>query len=474
MKNKVAVNPYLPEWEYVPDGEPHVFGDRLYLYGSHDRANGKRYCEEDYVCWSAPINQLGDWRFEGISYRKTDDPRNTDGSKFMFAPDVAQGKDGRFYLYYFLSDMKAIGVAVSLLPQGPFQHYGNVQNKDGSLLDGTIPFDPGILSDESGNWLYYGFCLSKPSSKIPLGNKKGGYCVQLEDDMLTVCSEPVEVIPGALMAKGTPYENHGFLEASSIRRIKEKYYLVYSSEQGHEICYAVSNYPNRDFQYGGVIISNVDLGYLGNEKPVSYAANNHGGMVCIQGQWYIFYHRHTHKAQYSRQGCAEKITLLADGRIPQTEVTSCGLNPEPLKANGSYPFFIICGMEGPEGVLHLSSTVLRRDSDPYLLQEEIENENRLFLCNMQKNAKCTVKYLSFTGNETKSKLKYRSNSDNIIDIYVTKKGEKSRYHSGSIKIEASDNWINKEDHFAVNAGVFEVTWVVAGTGTVDLLEFSFQ
>ena len=33
-----GVNPYLPLWEYVPDGEPHVFGDRVYLYGSHDRA----------------------------------------------------------------------------------------------------------------------------------------------------------------------------------------------------------------------------------------------------------------------------------------------------------------------------------------------------------------------------------------------------------------------------------------------------
>lgn len=31
-----AYNPFLPSWEYVPDGEPHIFGDRIYLYGSHD------------------------------------------------------------------------------------------------------------------------------------------------------------------------------------------------------------------------------------------------------------------------------------------------------------------------------------------------------------------------------------------------------------------------------------------------------
>ena len=29
-KNKQIFNPYLPSYEYIPDGEPHIFGDRLY------------------------------------------------------------------------------------------------------------------------------------------------------------------------------------------------------------------------------------------------------------------------------------------------------------------------------------------------------------------------------------------------------------------------------------------------------------
>lgn len=29
-------NPYLPHHEYIPDGEPRLFGDRVYIYGSHD------------------------------------------------------------------------------------------------------------------------------------------------------------------------------------------------------------------------------------------------------------------------------------------------------------------------------------------------------------------------------------------------------------------------------------------------------
>lgn len=54
-------NPYLPLWEHIPDGEPHVFEDRLYIFGSHDLENGNEFCEQDYVSWSAPLDDLSDW-----------------------------------------------------------------------------------------------------------------------------------------------------------------------------------------------------------------------------------------------------------------------------------------------------------------------------------------------------------------------------------------------------------------------------
>ena len=67
---KQVFNPYLPSWEYVPDGEPHVFGDRVYVYGSHDHAHGNTFCLGDYICWSAPIDDLKSWHYEGIIYKK--------------------------------------------------------------------------------------------------------------------------------------------------------------------------------------------------------------------------------------------------------------------------------------------------------------------------------------------------------------------------------------------------------------------
>ena len=74
--SKQAYNPYLPSFEYVPDGEPRVFGERVYVYGSHDRFDGPDFCVNDYVCWSAPVSDLTDWRYEGVIYRAGQDAKN--------------------------------------------------------------------------------------------------------------------------------------------------------------------------------------------------------------------------------------------------------------------------------------------------------------------------------------------------------------------------------------------------------------
>ena len=74
MKTKQAVNPYLPSWEYVPDAEPHIVDGRVYIYGSHDLFNGLNFCLGDYVCWSAPVDDLGNWRYEGVIFKREQDP----------------------------------------------------------------------------------------------------------------------------------------------------------------------------------------------------------------------------------------------------------------------------------------------------------------------------------------------------------------------------------------------------------------
>ena len=114
-------NPILPSWEYIPDAEPYVFGDRLYLYGSHDRFNGRLFCLNDYVCWSAPLKDLSAWTCSGVIYRKNQDPMNRLGLRILFAPDVARGADGRYYLFYAFDFLGVIGVAVCDTPDGAYE-----------------------------------------------------------------------------------------------------------------------------------------------------------------------------------------------------------------------------------------------------------------------------------------------------------------------------------------------------------------
>ena len=240
--NEQAFNPYLPGYEYVPDGEPHVFGDRLYIFGSHDAFGGDSFCTKDYVCWSAPVDDLANWTFHGTIYRKTQDPMNTE-NRAMYAPDVACGADGRFYLYYTLDFLGATSVAVADAPEGPYAYYGYVCHPDGSALglsEGDVfCYDPGVLVDEDGRvHLYLGVAPGNgPLARLRDGKRimDGAYHFELEADMRTLRGEPHRVAPGQELAVGTPYEGHAFFEASSIRRVGDRYYFIYSSIAGHEL-----------------------------------------------------------------------------------------------------------------------------------------------------------------------------------------------------------------------------------------------
>ena len=225
MSKKQAFNPYLPSWEYIPDGEPYVFGDRVYVYGSHDLWNGHVFCLGDYVCWSAPVNDLGNWRYEGVIYPRNADPLNKDGHMCLYAPDVTVGPDGRYYLYYVLDKVGVMSVAVCDEPAGKYEFYGYVHYKDGTRLgdrEGDEPqFDPGVITEGDVTYMYSGFCGIGDKSRT------GAKVVTLDKDMLTVLTEPKLIAPGSCYSAGTQWEEHAFFEASSIRKVNGKYYFVY-------------------------------------------------------------------------------------------------------------------------------------------------------------------------------------------------------------------------------------------------------
>ena len=281
MKNQ-AFNPYLPSWEYIPDGEPHVFGDRVYVYGSHDAFGAPIFCVNDYVCWSAPVSDLSDWRYEGVIYRKRQDPGNPLGIRSLYAPDVTQGPDGRYYLYYAFDFLGEIGVAVCDTPAGQFAFYGKVHHRNGKIWGKKsgeqFPFDPGVLTDDDGRvWLYSGFAVKVPFPASRWHNLRndGGVVMELESDMVTIRTEPRVLFPTKGKEGAFP---HAFFEASSIRKVDGKYCFVYSSEHNHDLCWAMSDRPDGGFRYGGVLVDLGDL-YLDGRTDEGHANNYLGNTV---------------------------------------------------------------------------------------------------------------------------------------------------------------------------------------------------
>lgn len=298
-------NPYLPNWEYIPDGEPRVFGDRIYVYGSHDRKDSIDFCDYKLKVWSAPVSDPMKWVCHGDIFRSRDghdSPSDVDWTdELLFAPDVVE-RGGKYYLYAYIVNAKGC-VAVADRPEGPFRLLSRYKYDIPNHYDNGTFIDPGVLVDDDGRvYIYCGY--------------QGSYMCELKDNMY-------EAVPGSYKLDIIPTaEPHRFFEACSPRKINGTYYLIYSPQRGSCLDYATSDSPTGPFTYRGTIIDN------GIDFP---GGNDHGSVCCVNGQWYIFYHRMTNGTIMSRRGCVERIEILPDGTIPQVEMTSLGfeesLNP---------------------------------------------------------------------------------------------------------------------------------------------------
>lgn len=465
MKKQVF-NPYLPSWEYIPDGEPYVFGDRVYVYGSHDFYNGYVFCMGDYVCWSAPVDDLSDWRYEGVIYPRNEDPLNKDGKMCLYAPDMTVGPDGRYYLYYVLDHVSIVSVAVCDSPAGRYEFYGYVHYEDGTRLgerDGDEPqFDPGLLTEGDTTYLYTGFCGKGDKSRT------GAMATVLGPDMLTIIEAPVFVAPGCEYGEGTGFEGHEFFEASSMRKIGDTYYFIYSSVVMHELCYATSKSPTGGFVYGGVLVSNCDLHmdtYKPAGLPMAYGANNHGSIVEINKKWYIFYHRHTNGTWYSRQGCAEALEILPDGRIPQVEITSCGLNDGPLRGKGEYPAYIACHL-----FTDTPSVYVGGEKFPRIMQDGRDgDEEPGYIANIQDSATAGFKYFECEG-IGEIRIKARGYADGVFEVKTAWNGEVL----AQIKIEYANVWEEYAAPVCIPDGRQAIYLTYRGGGNASLLSLTLR
>lgn len=487
-------NPFLPLNEYIPDGEPHVFGDRVYLFGSHDQEGGDSFCLLDYVVWSAPVDDLSKWTNTGVTYSAKQDPLYEENTRCsLYAPDVVQGNDGRFYLYYCLSGFRGrgghsnpISVAVSDAPDGKYEYLGVVRDQSGKPYMRYVCFDPAVINDDGVIRLYYGTCIPLDDYSNVLTRRlfaklqarlfdrtveeilsypdgvMGAIVVTLADDMLTVIEEGKRVIP--TRTKKTEFDGHSFFEGSSIRKIGDTYYFIYSSNLNHELCYATSKYPDRNFKYGGTIISTGDVGLDGRKEKdrLNHTGTTHGSIECLNGQWYVFYHRLTHSSGYSRQACAEKISIERSGKIRQVPVTSCGLNQGPLKAEGSYPAAIACVLT--DGKMEHSGNGFTKKPHPNHSHQGEEH----FITGITDNTLIGFRYFAFHGRQ---RFEVQTRGAGIGELLIST--ELNGEPVGKIAVGASSEWHTDNAEIDFPDGTTALYLRYRGKGSKELLSIAF-
>jgi hypothetical protein len=162
-----------------------------------------------------------------------------------------------------------------------------------------------------------------------------------------------------------------FFEASSLRKIKDKYVFIYSrfTEDGefglptsnYTLAYAYSDKPLGPWIYGGTIIDGRarEKDEQGNVIASAVPDGNTHGSICeINGQWYVFYHRQTGTDEYARQAMVAPITVkVEEGAGGKVEISEGEYNSEGFALNGLNPFErhsagIACWLTGPKPAVH--------------------------------------------------------------------------------------------------------------------------
>jgi len=365
-------NPYLPLWEHIPDGEPYVFEDpdqpgkyRVYIYGSHD-SRITDYCGREQVVWSASVDSLNNWRYDGeilaVSKNAKGELINKDSlADVLFAPDVTlvTDKDGKKTYYLYPNDQHGGRnglIAKSDRPDGPFE-VCNWSKNDPNATDGVLAFDPGVFVDDDGRvYGYWGFGESNGAELDPatMATVKPG--TKIVNHMISGYKEPGQF---------------RFFEASSIRKIKDKYVFIYSrfTEEGefglpttnYTLAYAYSDKPLGPWTYGGTIIDGRarEKDEQGNViASANVSGNTHGSICEINGQWYVFYHRQSGLNEFARQAMVAPITVkVEEGEGGKVEISEGEYTSEGFALNGLNPLErhsagICCWYTGPKVAIH--------------------------------------------------------------------------------------------------------------------------
>ncbi len=297
-KSLMAQNPLIRD-QFTADPSARVFGDKVYIYPSHDiLANAQRgrvgwFCMEDYHVFSS--SNLTDWEDHGVIVSQNKVPWVKADSYSMWAPDCIE-RNGKYY-FYFPSTSKdstiakgfTIGVAVADQPTGPFVP----QEKP---IAGVKGIDPNVFIDKDGQaYLYW--------------SQGNIYGAKLKDNMLELASEPV-------ILKDLP--SKGLKEGPYMFEREGRYYLTYPHVENktERLEYAMGDHPLGPFTFTGVIM---------DESAACWT--NHHSILNFKKQWYLFYHFNDYSPAFdkARSIRADSLFFNLDGTIRKVTPTLRGV-----------------------------------------------------------------------------------------------------------------------------------------------------
>ena len=317
-----AQNPIIRD-QFTADPTARVFGDRVYLYPSHDIVPpaGTRqdwFCMADYHVFSS--SNLTEWQDHGVILSQTGVPWGNPDGYSMWAPDCVY-KNGRYY-FYFPNGPKegrgfAIGVATADSPTGPF-------TPEAEPIKGISGIDPCVLIDDDGSAYIYWSGMGI----------RGG---KLKDNMLELDGELQEVrIPrregqpemppmrvGGQAMEGLP---EGFKEGPFAFKRGDWYYLTFPWVRGETgegknptetLAYSMSKSPLGPWDFKGIIMA----------EHANHCWTNHHSIIEYKGQWYLFYHHNAFSPRDDKRRSAqiEKLYFNADGTIQEVKETLRGV-----------------------------------------------------------------------------------------------------------------------------------------------------
>ncbi len=302
-----AQNPFIRN-QFTADPTARVFGDRVYVYPSHDilAQPGKGrvgwFCMEDYHVFSSA--NLTDWTDHGMIVSQTKVPWANPAGYSMWAPDCIE-RNGKYYFYFptlpkdtvLYGRSFGIGVAVSDKPTGPFV-------PEAEPIKGVKGIDPNVFIDKDGQaYLYW--------------SQGNIYVAKLKENMKELASEVV-TIPN-LPTKGLK-EGPFVFERNGI------YYLTFPHVENktERLEYAIGDNPMGPFKMTGVIMDESETGCW----------TNHHSIIQYKKQWYLFYHHNDYSPKFdkARSVRLDSLSFNEDGTIQKVIPTLRGAGITNAKA----------------------------------------------------------------------------------------------------------------------------------------------